>query len=91
MISTESTEAILKMEPRWKYERTDRNGTRYFRDWRCNRCGGRGGWEGWPGFTCYDCGLLRNVMTKKKLIIFAPLSRIMRIMFLNLARKLSRP
>lgn len=56
MISTESTEAILKMEPRWKYERTDRNGTRYFRDWRCNRCGGRGGWEGWPGFTCYDCG-----------------------------------
>lgn len=51
-----TTEEILKAHPRWSYDRTDRNGTRYFVDWTCDRCGGRGGWEGWPGFTCYDCG-----------------------------------
>lgn len=56
MESTKTTEEILKSHSRWSYNRTDRNGTRYFVDWTCDRCGGRGGWEGWPGFTCYDCG-----------------------------------
>lgn len=55
MISTESTETLLKENKTWSYIRTDRNNTRYFSDCRCGRCGGRGGWEGWPGFTCYEC------------------------------------
>lgn len=56
MESVKTTEEILKSHKRWSYDRTDRNGTRYFKDFTCTRCGGRGGWEGWPGFTCYDCG-----------------------------------
>lgn len=56
MIDTRPTEEILKSHRNLKYVRTDRNGTRYFKDYTCGRCGGRGGWEGWPGFTCYDCG-----------------------------------
>lgn len=55
MISTESTETLLKENKTWSYVRTDRNNTRYFSDCRCGRCGGRGGWEGWPEFTCYEC------------------------------------
>ena len=56
MNSTLTTEELLVQHKRWSYDRTDRNGTRYFFDYTCGRCGGRGGWEGWPGFTCYDCG-----------------------------------
>ena len=56
MVSIATTEELLKEHKRWSYQRTDRNGTRYFHDCTCNRCGGRGGWEGWPGFTCYECG-----------------------------------
>lgn len=56
MNSTLTTEEILAQHKRWVYNRTDRNGTRYFLDYTCGRCGGRGGWEGWPGFTCYECG-----------------------------------
>ena len=56
MESTLTTEELLSAHKRWSYDRTDRNGTRYFTDWTCGRCGGRGGWEGWPGFTCYECG-----------------------------------
>lgn len=56
MNSTLSTEEILAQHKRWVYNRTDRNGTRYFFDYTCGRCGGKGGWEGWPGFTCYECG-----------------------------------
>lgn len=55
MISTESTETLLKENKTWSYIRTDRNNTRYFSDCRCGRCGGRGGWEGWPDFVCYEC------------------------------------
>lgn len=56
MEDTRSTEEILAAHKRWRYVRTDKNGTRYFHDFTCERCGGKGGWEGWPGFTCYDCG-----------------------------------
>lgn len=56
MESTLTTEEILKEHKKWKYDRTDRNGTRYFINYTCGRCGGRGGWEGWPDFTCYECG-----------------------------------
>ena len=56
MITTLTTEELLKQHKNWSYVRTDRNGTRYFHDCTCGRCGGRGGWEGWPDFTCYECG-----------------------------------
>lgn len=55
-LMTMTTEEILAYHKRWSYVRTDRNGTRYFADYRCTRCGGRGGWEGWPGYVCYECG-----------------------------------
>ena len=56
MESTLTTNEILARNKRWRYVRTDRNGTRYFSDYTCQRCGGHGGWQGWPGFTCYECG-----------------------------------
>ena len=56
MVSTLTTEELLKDRKNWHYVRTDRNKTRYFENWTCQRCGGRGGWEGWPGYTCYECG-----------------------------------
>ena len=56
MESIKTTEELLKENKRWRYVRTDKNGTRYFINYTCERCGGRGGWEGWPGFTCYECG-----------------------------------
>lgn len=56
MVDVRSTEEILKAYKNVTYERTDRNGTRYFRNHTCDRCGGAGGWAGWPGFVCYDCG-----------------------------------
>lgn len=56
MEDVRTTEEILAKNKRWRFVRTDRNGTRYFHDYTCGRCGGRGGWEGWPDFTCYECG-----------------------------------
>lgn len=56
MESIKTTEELLQQHKKWFYDRTDRNGTRYFVDWTCQRCGGRGGWEGWPDYTCYECG-----------------------------------
>lgn len=56
MVSTLSTEEILKAHKNWSYIRTDRNNTRYFNDCTCGRCGGAGGWVGWPDYVCYECG-----------------------------------
>ena len=58
MVDTRSTEEILGSHPKWRYDRTDRNGTRYFNDYTCDRCGGQGGAQAWAytGFTCYKCG-----------------------------------
>lgn len=41
-----------------QYVRTDRNGTKYYRDWTCPRCGGAGQADKWAftGLTCYACG-----------------------------------
>jgi len=38
--------------------KTDKNGTLYFYDYRCQRCGGVGGADQWvyTGYTCYECG-----------------------------------
>ena len=59
MVDVRLTEEILKANPRWKYERTDRNGTRYFSDATCGRCGGRGVIDGYryvEGGVCFECG-----------------------------------
>lgn len=36
----------------------DKNGTKWFEDWRCSRCGGAGGADAWAftGYTCWECG-----------------------------------
>lgn len=36
----------------------DKNGTKYYEDWRCSRCGGAGGADAWQftGYTCWECG-----------------------------------
>lgn len=67
MVSTETTENLLAQHPNWSYDRTDRNGTRYFNDATCDRCGGHGYYamgvcNGQPvlsphdGGVCYKCG-----------------------------------
>ena len=59
MTDTRLTEEILKAHPRWKYVRTDRNGTRYFSDSTCGRCGGRGVIDCYryiDGGICFECG-----------------------------------
>lgn len=40
------------------YLRTDKNGTKYYEDWRCPHCGGAGGADAWTytGYTCWECG-----------------------------------
>lgn len=40
------------------YIRTDKNGTKYFHDWKCPRCGGAGFADKWiaTGRVCYECG-----------------------------------
>ena len=53
------TEEILKIRPRWRYVRTDRNKTRYFEDATCRRCGGRGVIDAYryvDGGVCFECG-----------------------------------
>lgn len=54
-----------------KYIRTDRNGTKYYEDWKCPRCGGAGEADKWyrTGKTCYECGgtgLRRKPVTIKE-------------------------
>lgn len=54
-----STEEILQRYPKWRYDRTDRNQTRYFIDSTCHRCGGKGvipcyGYI--EGGLCFECG-----------------------------------
>lgn len=41
-----------------QYFKTDKNGTKYFYDWKCPRCAGFGQAEKWryTGSTCYECG-----------------------------------
>ena len=41
-----------------QYFKTDKNGTRYFYDWKCPRCGGAGFADKWiaTGRVCYACG-----------------------------------
>ena len=59
MVDTHSTEELLATHKRWKYDRTDRNGTRYFTDCTCGRCGGRGVIDGYryvDGGICFECG-----------------------------------
>lgn len=40
------------------YIRTDKNGTKYYHDWKCPRCGGAGFADKWiaTGRTCWACG-----------------------------------
>ena len=40
-----------------EYIKTDRNGTQYFRSWKCPHCGGEGRDRAWSftGFTCWKC------------------------------------
>ena len=54
-----TTDEILAQNPRWSYNRTDRNGTRYFVDSTCPRCGGRGiipCYGDIDGGICFECG-----------------------------------
>lgn len=46
-----------QMKDLLEYIKTDRNGTKYFRDWTCNRCGGAGGSDQWAytGWECFEC------------------------------------
>lgn len=41
-----------------KLIKIDKNGTKWFEDWRCSRCGGAGGADAWAytGYTCWECG-----------------------------------
>lgn len=41
-----------------QYFKTDKNGTKYFYDWKCPRCAGYGQAEKWrfTGLTCFACG-----------------------------------
>ena len=41
-----------------QYFKTDKNGTKYFYDWKCPRCGGAGFADKWihTGRVCYECG-----------------------------------
>ena len=41
-----------------EYIKTDKNGTKWFADYRCQHCGGAGASEAWryTGYTCYFCG-----------------------------------
>lgn len=56
--SNQSVEELLEAHSRWHYDRTDRNGTRYFWDNTCPRCGGTGhlhGYEYVQGGICFKC------------------------------------
>lgn len=51
------TETILREHTAWTYDRTDRNGTRYFYDHVCGRCGGTGRVPFLvDNGICYECG-----------------------------------
>lgn len=56
--SNQSVDELLEAHSRWHYDRTDRNGTRYFWDNTCPRCGGTGhlhGYEYVQGGICFKC------------------------------------
>lgn len=52
-----------------QYFKTDKNGTKYFYDWKCPRCCGYGMLDKWinTGRTCYACGG-SGVRTKAKIV-----------------------
>ena len=52
-----------------QYFKTDKNGTKYFYDWKCPRCCGYGMLDKWinTGKTCYACGG-SGVRTKAKIV-----------------------
>ena len=58
--TSDATVEELKAEhSHWHYDRTDRNGTRYFWDNTCPRCNGKGhlyGYEYIQGGVCFKCG-----------------------------------
>ena len=60
MSDLRTTEQILEANyPYYSYIRTDRNGTRYFSNCRCDKCGGRGYIDCYrfiDGGVCFDCG-----------------------------------
>lgn len=59
MESVLTTEELLAQHKNWLYNRTDRNGTRYFCDDTCKRCGGKGVIQYYAyvdGGVCYECG-----------------------------------
>ena len=59
MTDTRTTNEILAAHEHWSYDRTDRNGTRYFSNYVCPRCGGRGVIEAYAyidGGICFECG-----------------------------------
>ena len=41
-----------------QYFKTDKNGTKYFHDWKCPRCAGAGFCDKWAftGRVCFECG-----------------------------------
>lgn len=53
------TEEILGQHKSWKFDREDKNGTRYFYDYACDRCGGTGkiyAYRYIDSGTCFKCG-----------------------------------
>ncbi len=57
-----------------KYDRTDRNGTKYFYDVNCPRCAGYGRADKWKftGSVCYACGGTGKRLKAKLIKIYTP-------------------
>ena len=54
--------------------RIDKNGTKYFADYRCTHCGGAGGADAWnhTGYTCWECGGTGRRSTPKIIKEYTP-------------------
>lgn len=69
--SDKSVEELKEEHNHWHYDRTDRNGTRYFYDNTCPKCGGTGhiyGYDHVQGGVCFKCngsGLVEKPQTIK--------------------------
>lgn len=58
LVSDATKEELKAQHPYWHYDRTDRNGTRYFYDYTCPKCGGRKvlpEYNHIDGGVCYKC------------------------------------